>query len=38
VRLVLGGVELELPAGCRVQVAIGPDGRPTVTLAAPGHG
>jgi hypothetical protein len=32
VRLVVGGVELELPAGCRARVVIGADGRPTVTL------
>jgi hypothetical protein len=32
VRLVVGGVELELPAGLRAQVTIGSDGRPTVTL------
>lgn len=36
VRLVIGGVELELPAGCRAQVAIGPDGRPTISLVGPG--
>jgi hypothetical protein len=35
VRLVLGGVELELPAGCRAQVVIGADGRPTISLAGP---
>ncbi len=35
VRLVVGGVELEIPSGCRAQVVIGADGRPTVTLGAP---
>jgi hypothetical protein len=34
VRLVVGGVELEIPSGCRAQVVIGADGRPTVTLGA----
>jgi hypothetical protein len=32
VRLVVGGVELELPAGCRAKVVIGADGRPTISL------
>jgi len=35
VRLVLGGVELELPAGCRAQVVVGADGRPTISLSGP---
>ncbi len=38
VRLVVGGVELEIPSGCRAQVVIGADGRPTITLAGPGPG
>jgi hypothetical protein len=38
VRLVLGGVELEIPAGCRAQVVIGADGRPTISLAGPDTG
>ena len=32
VRLVVGGVEVEVPAGLRARVEIGADGRPTLTL------